>query len=192
LADQKSGYPHRKRGRPPKFGRPSQLVAVTLPAEVVRGLRSVHPDLAWAIVALFEKGGGNGSGHPHQASELVGIGDRNSLIVVNRATVRRLPGIDIVPLAEDRAFLALEPGCGLADLETAVLDRLATTAAGTPERRALAHLRGRLRTWRRDRTLRFHTRAIIVVERLRSPRPTRAARSAHDARKESSLGGTRR
>src|SRR5205814_914451 len=40
-----------KRGRPPKFGRPSRLVALTLPTQVIRGLRKLHPDLAWAIVA---------------------------------------------------------------------------------------------------------------------------------------------
>jgi hypothetical protein len=32
---------HGKRGRPSKFGRPSQVVALTLPDEVVRGLRKL-------------------------------------------------------------------------------------------------------------------------------------------------------
>ncbi len=44
----------RKRGRPPKFGRPSEVVALTLPEEVVSGLRRLHPDLAWAVVTLVE------------------------------------------------------------------------------------------------------------------------------------------
>ena len=44
-----------KRGRPPKFGRPGRVVALTLPEEVVLGLRKVNADLAWAIVTLFEK-----------------------------------------------------------------------------------------------------------------------------------------
>jgi hypothetical protein len=44
-----------KRGRPQKFGRPSQVVALTLPEDVLRGLRKIHHDLGWAIVALFEK-----------------------------------------------------------------------------------------------------------------------------------------
>jgi len=34
------------------------------------------------------------------------------------------------------------------------------------KRRALSELQAQLRAWRRDHALRFHTRAIIVVERL--------------------------
>jgi hypothetical protein len=159
-----------KRGRPPKFGRPSQVVALTLPDEVVRGLRRVHPDLAWAVVTLFEK-------EPRRLSasaqdrvqpdvELVTIAERQSLIVVNRSVFKRLPGIQIVPLDGRRAFLALEPGRGMADLELAVLDRIEDAAVAPPERQALARLRTELRTWRHDRTLRFHIKAIIVAERL--------------------------
>ena len=42
------------RGRPPKFGRPSQVVALTLPQDVLHALRTVHRDLGWAIVRLVE------------------------------------------------------------------------------------------------------------------------------------------
>jgi len=173
------GRSHRKRGRPSKFGRPSQLVAVTLPAEVVRGLRGMHPDLAWAIVSMFEAASadttrGNGARpEQHEQTELVHIGDSNCLIIVNTATVKKLPGVEIVPMGDGRAFLALEPGCGLADLETAVLDRFGVTERGTAERRALDHFRRQIRDWRQDKGLKFHTRAIIVAERVRSPR-TRA------------------
>jgi hypothetical protein len=158
-----------KRGRPPKFGRPSQLVALTLPTQVIRGLRKVHPDLAWAIVAQFEKRGPMTNGNPRAESELVSIGTRDSfLIVINRALFKRLPGVNIVPLTADRAFLALEPGCGVGDLETAVRNRLESSAVATSERRALLHFRSQLRAWRRNRAFRFHTRTIIVVERPRS------------------------
>src|SRR6478736_1462488 len=111
-----NGRAHRKRGRPSKFGRPSQLVAVTLPAEVVRGLRGLHPDLAWAIVSMFEAAAAdtpqsNGTRPDGQAhTELVHIGDGSSLIIVNAATVKKLPGVEIVPMGDGRAFLALEPG----------------------------------------------------------------------------------
>jgi hypothetical protein len=46
---------HRGRGRPPKFGRPAQLVAITLPTDVVQALRAHDPDLARAIVGLVEQ-----------------------------------------------------------------------------------------------------------------------------------------
>jgi hypothetical protein len=159
----------RRRGRPPKFDRPSQLVALTLPTQVIRGLRKVHADLAWAIVAQFEKRAPTSNGNPGAESGLVSIGPRDAfLIVINRALFKRLPGVNIVPLSADRAFLALEPGCGFSDLEVAVRDRLESSAVAASERRALLHFRKQLRAWRRNRALRFHTRTIIVVERLRS------------------------
>src|SRR5262249_43910931 len=108
-----------KRGRPSKFGRPSQVAALTLPDEVVKGLKKINPDLAWAIVHLFEKSprtqpvsNGNGSD-----AELVKIADRRSLIVVNREAFRTIPGVSIVPLDKTHAFLALDMGRGMADLE---------------------------------------------------------------------------
>ena len=159
---------HARRGRPPKFGRPSHVAALTLPDEVVRGLRKINPDLAWAIVTLFEKApkrvqASDADGHAD--AELVKIAERRSLIVVNRAAFRSFPGVHIIPLDATRAFLALEPGRGMTDLELAVIDRLESTSVGARERKALGALRAQLSAWRHDRTLAFHSRAIIVVER---------------------------
>ena len=157
---------HNRRGRPPKFGRPSQVVALTLPDEVVRGLRRLHPDLAWAIVRLFEKRPPAAIEETQPDAELVAIAERRSLIVVNRAVFKSLPGINIIPLTGNRAILALEPGRGMSDLELTVIDRLDDPTIDRGERRALGQLRAQLRAWRRDRSLRFHSRAIIVVERI--------------------------
>lgn len=158
-----------KRGRPSKFGRPSQVVALTLPEEVVRGLRKVHPDLAWAIVALFEqepRAAPEATGNAQPDAELVTIAERRSLIVVNRAVFKSLPGISIIPLNGNRAFLALEVGRGMSDLELAVIDRIDDSTVEPRERKALGRLRAQLRKWRLDRALRFHARAIIVVDRV--------------------------
>ena len=160
-----------KRGRPPKFGRASEVVALTLPEEVVRGLRAQHPDLAWAIVTMFEKRRPAAAGEAQRDVELVTIAGRRSLIVVNRSVFKSLPGVQIVPLSAHRAFLALDPGQGMGDLEVAVIDRMERTTTGQRERKALAGMRSTLRRWRHDRTLRFRTRAIIVVERVRARRP---------------------
>jgi hypothetical protein len=159
-----------KRGRPPKFGRPSEVVALTLPEEVVRGLRTQHPDLAWAIVTMFEKRRPAAAGEPPRDVELVTIAGRRSLIVVNRAAFKSLPGVQIVPLGAGRAFLALDAGRGMGDLEVAVIDRMESASIGQRERKALAALRAALRTWRHDRALRFRTRTIIMVERVRPRR----------------------
>jgi len=168
-----------KRGRPPKFGRPSQMVALTLPEEVVRGLRRIDDDIAWAIVHVFEREAAPaqvGNGRQPDA-ELVTIGDGRSLIVVNRTIFRQLPGVHIIPLSDTRAFLALEPGRGMSDLELAVVDRLDDRSVPPRERDGLARLQGQLREWRQDRRLRFHTRAIIEVERAARRRRGRRPKS---------------
>jgi hypothetical protein len=141
---------------------------LTLPDDVVRGLRKIDPDVGWAIVALFEK---SPTRAPVEADaqpdvELVAIADRRSLIVVNRAVINHLRDVNIVPLHGDRAFLALDAGRGTTDLELAVIDSLDDPSIETRERKALQALRSQLRAWRHDRSLKFHSRSIIVVERL--------------------------
>lgn len=162
-----------KRGRPPKFGRRGQVVAVTLPQEVVRGLRKLDEDLGWAIVTLFEKTPKRRPAprQPHEDAELVKVAGRRSLIVVNRDLFNHLPGVNIMPLHGDRAFLALQPGKDMSDLELSVIDRLAAPALDGRERQALVRLRALLRSWRNDRSLRIETRAIIVLERVNGSRP---------------------
>jgi hypothetical protein len=54
----------------------------------------------------------------------------------------------------------------MSDLELAVIDRLGDPAIESRERRALMSLKARLTAWRRDQLVHFHTRAIVVIERL--------------------------
>jgi hypothetical protein len=161
----------RRRGRPPKFGQPGEVVAVTLPGEVIRGLRRINPDLGWAIVALYEMQNPEPPAErpARPGAELVAVGPRRRLIVVRRSLIGALPGVSVVPFDRDRAFLALEPGHGLVDLELAVIDRLDSDVVEERERRGLKELRLLLRKWRRDPDLRFETRAIIVGETLPHP-----------------------
>jgi len=167
----------RRRGRPPKFGRPSQLVALTLPIDVVRGLQRVDKDIARAIVRVFEGTVPAGDDSPRDRrpdAELVRIADRRSLIVVNSAVIQSLPGVNVVPLDATRAFLALEPGRGVSDLELAVIDRL-DDAVETRERQALGQLRRQLKAWRRDAALRFHSRSITARSFSTLSEPCRVA-----------------
>ena len=171
----------RPRGRPPKYGTPSKIVAVTLPEEVVHELESLNEDLGWAIVRLVEQrrraqsatGARPGISNVKArrstgpkavaAAELVSIGAGQALIVVNSAAVRSIPGVQMIPLSETEAFLALEPGRGMADLEIAVLDRAERLRAGSKERVANMQLLAKLRSWRRDENLTFLSRAILLV-----------------------------
>ena len=58
----------------------------------------------------------------------------------------------------------------MADLELAVVDRLEGKNLLPRERKALAALRDQLSGWRHDRGLKFHSRAVIVVERTGAKR----------------------
>ena len=183
-----------RRGRPPKFGRPSQLVALTLPDDVLASLQTIHHDPAWAVVRLVESSFVNRKTQQRPApalAELVHLPGKRGLIVVQTNIFGRLHGISTIPLADGRAFLAFDRPAGLADLEVAILDRLALIPAGA-ERTQLTQILEIVRGWRRHRRLNFRTKSIIVVEspvavesgslrRLskarRSPRQARTRRS---------------
>ena len=164
-----------RRGRPPKFGRPGQVVAITLPAEVVRGLRRINPDLAWAIVKLFERDGAGTrrARRTRPDSELVSVADGRSLIVVNREVLKQLPGVNVIPLHDDRAFLAFDRNASIADLELAVLERLKHRSVTARERTALTELRAHVQRWRHDPNLNCEMRSIIVLEKAAARRRTR-------------------
>lgn len=153
-----------KRGRPLKFGRVTQLVSLTLPNDVVKWLASVDDDLAWAIVKLHERATKTASARRFEVAGLVQIPGDRALILVRPEYFDKLRGVSLIPLADGRAFLALEPSKGVADLELAVLARLDAPTLSSGERDALLHLRGLLRKWSQEGT-RFESRSIIVAKR---------------------------
>jgi hypothetical protein len=162
--------PTARRGRPPKFGRPAQLLTLTLPVDVVEGLKRLDPDPAWAVVKLFERAGRK-AGPLTTLADLAHLPGRRALILVRPEAFHALPGVSIIPLADGRGFLALESGRGLADLEVAVMDRLEMPSLQPDERAALGELRRRLRMWRQE-GLRFESRSILVAERTAAPTRT--------------------
>lgn len=143
-------------------------MAVTLPEEVLEHLRARHADLGWAIVDLVEQHTGAPSDRaavdaPPPPASLLSVAPEHALIVVHTALFRSLPGVRLIPLTKTQSFLALEPGRGLADLELSVLDRLEASRVSAQEREALTGLLHQLRKWRRDRSMSFETRSIILV-----------------------------
>jgi hypothetical protein len=170
----------RQRGRPLKFGRPAQLLALTLPHDVVAALRRIHPDPAWAIVKLHEKVAKTQRHAPSLSRapiELAKISARGALIVVDPRTLRSAPGMSVVPVASGRAFLAFDEGRGVADLELAILEQLQDPKTDIAMRKELRALQRQVRDWRRGRGFRFSKRSIILVERARAPRSRRTRRS---------------
>jgi hypothetical protein len=169
-----------RRGRPPKYGRPAQLVTFTLPDDVLAWLKTLHSDPAWAIVKLHQQDARRR--RPIALAELVQLPERRALILVNAEVLGHLPGVNIIPLSDGRGFLALEAGRGVADLEIAVIDRLEAPRLPGREREALMALRDKLREWRQQ-GVGFESRAIIVatrgpVQRVASRSGLPAARGA--------------
>ena len=157
---------HGKRGRPLKFGRPARSVAVTLPEDVIALLRATDLDVGRAIVALVasRRPTGAGAAAPSPAVDVARTGRRHSLIVVDPRSIPPLPGCSLMQISADRAFIALEPGAGLADLEVTVIDQLARPQLTTAHRAGLLALRRALRKWRTDRRVTVCERAIVVLE----------------------------
>jgi hypothetical protein len=138
-----------------------------LPTSVISALRRRHQDLGWAIVDVVEQTGPRGRARKAAdalPAELVEVGGGQALIVVAPDHVHSLPGVRMIPISDSRAFLALEPGRGLADLEVAVLDRVKGLAPGR-ERRAAQQLARQLGEWRRSSHLAFESRSILLVTR---------------------------
>lgn len=155
----------RKRGRPPKFGRAADLISLTLPRDVISWLETIDDDLAWAIVKLHERAT-KGRVAQVQVAQLVRFPGNRALILVNLDLFGRVPGISLIPLADGRAFLALDHGKGVADLELAVLDHLDDPAIEPRQRDALKRLRGLLKQWRQE-GIHFEPRSIIVAHSKR-------------------------
>lgn len=172
---------HGKRGRPPKFGRPGRLLAFTVPDDVREWLETIHHDPGWALVSLFDAATANtkSSRPPREipAAEIALLAGRRGLIVVNRDVMPPIPGVSLIPLSDTQAFLALEPGKGLADIELLVIDAL-EDATSADSRRALAGLRDMLRQWRRDPHWQFESRAIVVAERREPETKARKAKAS--------------
>jgi len=157
--------PSRKRGRPQKFGREAQLISLTLPRDVINWLGSVDDDLGWAIVKTYERAT-KARKKDVSVAQLVRFPGRRALIQVRADLFRDLPGVSLIPLTEGRAFLALDAGKGVADLELFVLDRIDDQRIEAAERDALVELRALLKQWRQE-GIRFESRAIIVAHGVR-------------------------
>jgi len=153
--------PNRKRGRPQKFGREAQLISLTLPRDVIDWLGSIDDDLGWALVKLKERATKVRTADTSVA-QLVRFPGNRALILVRADLFRDMPGISLIPMADGRAFLALDAGKGASDLELIVLDRIDDQRIRPAEREALIELRALLKEWRQE-GIRFESRSIVIA-----------------------------
>ena len=79
-------------GRPPKYGRPSRAVTITLPESVIASLGALNGDLGSAIVALAERHG-KPRARAVRAAELAAYGSHAVIIVNPSKALKRLVGL---------------------------------------------------------------------------------------------------
>jgi hypothetical protein len=147
-------------GRPPKFGRRARPVSVTLPEDLIERLQAQHLDLGRAIVDLFEAR--STSDAPVQLAEF----GRGALILVPPAgALKRMAGVELIPLSNGRALIALDHPMSPSDLELALNDALIGLALAAPDHAIVANVVSILREARTSAKARLRQRTIIIVER---------------------------
>src|SRR5215471_12234861 len=156
-------------GRPPKYGRPSRAVTITLPEDVVRRLQTIDPDLGRAVVSVVERRT-PASPRRTRSAELSTFGSRAVILVMPLKSIKRLPGVQLVPVANGRALISLDAPESVAELELYVRDALARPDVDDGERRPLEELAAILSDARQSKGVTIKTRTIIVLEPKRKRR----------------------
>jgi len=156
-------------GRPRKYARPSRAVTVTLPEDVIAELQKLDGDLGGGIVSLLEKRRGAGL-PPTPVAQISRYGSHAVIIVPILAALKRLPGVELVPIGGGRALISLEKPHSIADLELAVRDAAEHQQPLYADRKALEAVADILREARGSRGVSLQERTIIVLEPRRQRR----------------------
>jgi hypothetical protein len=147
-----------RRGRPPKFTRPSRTITVTLPDDVLEALAAFDSDAGRAIVRLAMT---LGSDHQHPGVEVATFGNRAVIVVSPTRALSGMTGVELVPLADGRSLIALDDGMSEPQFELTVRDALDNQNVTAADRTLLERLAVVLQDARRTSTLVL--RRIIVL-----------------------------
>jgi hypothetical protein len=153
-------------GRPRKYNRASRAITVTLPDDVLARLGAVDTDLGRAIVTLVERQRTPGA-HRVRPAELARYGSHAVIVVTPVNALKRLPGVQLVPIGNGRALISLERGRAIPQLELSVRDALDQNDIKDPERRTLEAIADILKAARLSRGVTLEERTIIVLESKR-------------------------
>jgi hypothetical protein len=164
-------------GRPTKYGRASRAVTVTLPEDVIARLTAIDVDLGRAIVALAERGAPKRA-RPTRPAEIASYGNHAVIVVTPVKALKRLAGVQLVPVGNGRALIALDRSHSIPGLELQIGDAIERNGVNAAERRALKAVADILRRTRRSRGVSLEERMIIVLESSRRHRPRLSGRVA--------------
>ena len=156
-------FPKPGPGRPPKYGRPSRAVTVTLPDDAISRLGTIDADLGRAIVTLAERR----VPRPRtiRPAELATYGRHAVIVVTPVSALKRLQGVQLVPIGNGRALISLERAYSIPRLELEIRD--AVEHADQPERQTLEAIADILRQARVSKKVDIKERTIIVLEARR-------------------------
>ena len=110
-------------GRPRKFGRPSRAVTVTLPEDVLGRLTTINTDVGTAIVNLVERRTSSRI-QPVAPAEITRYGKHAVIVVTPVRALRRLKGVQLVPIGDGRALISLDSSHSVSGLELQLRDAL--------------------------------------------------------------------
>ncbi len=154
--------PPSRLGRPRKYGRPSRAVTVTLPDDTLARLATVHADIGSAIVKLVERRT-PARVPPMRAAELTRYGNHAVILVTPSQALRRIRGVQLVPVGDGRALISLTTSTSILSLELQVRDVLERMEPGNRDREGLESIAKILRRGRGDRGFTSEPRTIIVL-----------------------------
>lgn len=156
-------------GRPRKYSRPSRVVSVTLPEDVLASLGAVDVDLGRAIVTLAERKG-LPRVTPVRHAELAAYGSHAVIVVTPAKALKRIAGVQLVPIGNGRALISLKGTGSIPQFELGLGDALEQANVGPSERLTLEAIAEILRKTRRSRSVTLEERTIIVLEGKRRRR----------------------
>lgn len=149
-------------GRPRKYGRPAKAVTVTLPEDTLARLSAIHADVGSAIVNVVARAAPTRM-QPIADAEIAQYGNHAVIIVSPCRALKRLEGVQLVPIGDGRALISLAPSMSISALELQVRDALERGDVQPREHDTLKSLAGILRRGRAARGMTFHARTIIVL-----------------------------
>ena len=159
-----------RRGRPPKYGRQSRALALTLPEDVIDRLAAIDADLGRAIVQLVERQAPQPRRTPRRSAEVVPYGPRAVIIVTPVRALARISGVQLIPIGSGRALISLETPHAIPKLELAIRDALDQGDVGARERQTLEAIAGILRQARLSKGTSIEERTVIVLQSKRRRR----------------------
>jgi hypothetical protein len=158
-------------GRPRKFGRPSRAVTVTLPEDVLERLGVLDADLGRAIVTLVERKGARVRTVARvEPAEIASYGNHAVIVVTPVNALKRIAGVQLVPIGNGRAMISLERTHSVPEFELGLGDALAQDHVSESERHTLGAIAEILKHARRSRRVILEERTIIVLETKRQRR----------------------